>query len=156
MTIGQAQDLLIQANELPWQEYGPGMSIKVLRVSEETGAWTCLLKMEPGSVFTRHFHKGAIDMYVLKGELKYRAGVVKEGGFAYEPLGVLHEATNVDVETIIYSHLYGALEFMDDDDNVIFILDWAWAKDYIAAATAVESDGRLSEISYQRQDALQG
>lgn len=107
---------------------GPGTWHKLLRMSDETGPWTALLKLGPESVFARHRHKGAIDFYTIKGQVGYRNGVALEGDYAYEPLGVLHEATTTTEETILFTQFYGPVEFIDEHDNLVMILDWAWVK----------------------------
>ena len=152
--MDQPQDVLVQASEMPWQPFGPSTWIKVVHVSLETGLWSCLLKLDPGAQFTRHFHKGAVDFFVLKGVLTYRAGVVREGGFVYEPLGVLHEATLADEETIVFAHFYGPVEFLDADDNVILTLDWKYVNDNLRGTTHPTAGEPAAVMSVQRTPAL--
>ncbi|MEV8514675.1 2,4'-dihydroxyacetophenone dioxygenase family protein [Dactylosporangium sp. NPDC051484] len=135
-----AKDIMVQANEMPWHPFGPGTWVKVVYISPETGMWACLLKLDPGSQFTRHFHKAAIDFYVIKGEVEYRAGVVREGGYAYEPLGVLHEATNTKIETVVFAHFFGPVEFLDDDDNVTLILDWKFVQENLVGEQSLGAE----------------
>jgi 2,4'-dihydroxyacetophenone dioxygenase len=150
--IATARDILVQANEMPWQPFGPGTWVKVVYISPETGMWACLLRLDPGSQFTRHFHKGAIDFYVLKGELEYRNGTIREGGYAYEPLGVLHEATNTAIETIVFAHFFGPVEFLDDDDNTILVLDWKFARENLMGTGSLAD---APAMSFERADQLQ-
>jgi hypothetical protein len=110
--------------------------------------WACLLKLDPGSQFTRHFPKGAVDFYAVKGEIEYRAGVVTEGGYVYEPLGVFHEATNTRTETVVFAHFFGPVEFLDNDNNVILILDWKFARENLMGAATTTTSA--PDMSIQR------
>ena len=124
----QPKDILVRSGDLPWQPLGPGTWYKLLRVSEETGQWSALLKMDPGARFAPHKHLGAADFYVLKGALEYRAGIAREGDYGYEPLGVEHGATTCSEETIITFSAYGPIVFYNEDGTVNMILDWEFVK----------------------------
>ncbi|MCH2410154.1 hypothetical protein MK292_04975 [Myxococcota bacterium] len=52
----EESELLIQSGTIPWTGFGDGVYIKILRVSEETGLWSALIRMEPGSQFAPHKH----------------------------------------------------------------------------------------------------
>lgn len=127
MNINQPQDILIDGEQLQWQSLGPGTWVKVFRVSPETGAWSALIKMEPGARFAPHKHLGAADFYVIKGALEYRAGVARTGYYGYEPLGVEHGATTCSEETLITFNSYGPLVFYNEDGSVSFIVDGQFA-----------------------------
>lgn len=128
MTETQPKDVLVSSGTLSWMPLGPGTWYKLLRVSEETGTWSALLKMEPGARFAPHKHFGAAEFYVLKGALEYRAGVAREGDYGYEPLGVEHGATTCAEETIITFTAYGPIVFYNEDGSVSMILDWEFVK----------------------------
>jgi len=132
MTGTQPQDVLLSTGTLPWRPLGPGTWYKLLRVSEETGAWSALLKMEPGARFSPHKHFGAAEFYVLKGALEYRAGIAREGDYGYEPLGVEHGATTCSEETVITFTAYGPIIFYNEDGSVSMILDWEFVKQQAA------------------------
>ncbi len=130
------EDLLVQSKDLPWSTMGEGVSIKILRVSEETGFWSSMIRMEPGSQFAPHKHLGAAEFYVLKGALDYRGGRASEGCYGYEPLGAVHEATTCDVETIITFNSYGPVVFYDENGSVVQILSYETARDLAAGAAS--------------------
>ncbi len=117
-----ANEILLQTENLDWQTMGDGVGIKVLRVSEETGQWTALIRMEAGATFAAHKHLGAADGMVLEGKLEYRVGYAERGAFLYEPLGAVHEATTCSEPTTIYFNAYGPIVFHDESGAVTQIL----------------------------------
>ena len=137
MAETQTQDILLSSDQLAWMPLGPGTWYKLFRVSPETGTWSALLKMEPGSRFAPHKHYGAADFFVLKGALEYRAGVAKEGDYGYEPLGVEHGATTCSEETVIWFNAYGPIIFHNEDGSPGMVLDWEFVKNQ-AAGTKVD------------------
>ena len=128
MSDQQSKDILIRSDDLEWQPLGPGTAYKLLRVSEETGQWTALLKMEAGARFAPHKHLGAAEFFVLKGGLEYRAGTAHAGDYGYEPLGVEHGATTCSEETIITFTADGPIAFYNEDGSIGMILDWEFVK----------------------------
>lgn len=123
----EPEDILIQTRDLPWAPLGEGVSIKILRVSEETGFWSALIEMQPGSQFAPHKHYGAADFYVLKGKLVYRAGEATEGCYGYEPLGVVHDSTTAPEETLLYFNSYGPVIFYNADGSIAQMLNYETA-----------------------------
>jgi anti-sigma factor ChrR (cupin superfamily) len=134
MTENQPKDILISTEKLSWLPLGPGTWYKLLRVSEETGTWSALLKMDAGARFAPHKHLGAAEFYVLKGALEYRAGIARAGDYGYEPLGVEHGATTCAEETVITFTAYGPIVFYNEDGSVSMILDWDFVKRQAAGA----------------------
>jgi anti-sigma factor ChrR (cupin superfamily) len=97
-------------------------------VSEETGVWTSLIKMEAGSRFAPHKHLGAAEFFVIKGEFDYRAGTAKAGDYGYEPLGAIHGATTCTVESEYVITTYGPIAFLNEDGSVQMMYDFSAAK----------------------------
>jgi anti-sigma factor ChrR (cupin superfamily) len=126
-TVAEEAEILVQTDDLDWQIMGEGVGIKILRVSEETGQWTGLIRMEAGATFAAHKHLGAADGYVLKGCLEYRVGVAETGSYLYEPLGAVHEATTCSEETVILFSAYGPIVFHAEDGSVTQILSYETA-----------------------------
>jgi anti-sigma factor ChrR (cupin superfamily) len=122
------KDLLVRGKDLPWHPLGPGTWFKLLRVSEETGVWTSLIKMEAGSRFAPHKHLGAAEFFVIRGEFDYRAGTAKAGDYGYEPLGAIHGATTCTVESEYVITTYGPIAFLNEDGSVQMLYDFAAAK----------------------------
>ena len=67
--IDPNEALLISCDALPWSQMVPGVELKLLRCSEETGHWTALIRFQPGAVLPRHKHLGAAEFYILKPSL---------------------------------------------------------------------------------------
>ena len=122
------QDLLVRCKDMPWHTLGPGTYFKLLRVSEETGTWTSLVKMEAGSRFAAHKHLGAAEFFVLKGAFEYRAGTAKAGDYGYEPLGAVHGATTCTIESEYVITTYGPIAFLNEDGSLQMVYDFDAAK----------------------------
>ena len=121
--------LLVRADDLKWIETPGGNAVKVLRVSEETGAWTALFRAAKGTTNAPHIHLGPADFYVLSGVLEYRGGAAKAGDWIYEPNGAVHEATHHPEETVYLANVFGALGmYAEDMKTIIGISDWRGMK----------------------------
>ena len=131
-TTAQDNEILIQTDDVPWVKMGEGADIKVLRVSEETGYWSAIIRMHPGCIFSSHQHLAPADFYILKGKLKYRMGEAAAGCYAYEPTGAVHEVTTVDEETIVTFNSYGPSIFFNADGSVRQILNHETALEMLA------------------------
>src|SRR5262249_17357350 len=122
----QLNDMLaLDANAMPWIEMYEGFSIKILRVSPETGHYTMLFRGEAGRVEPRHRHLAGADLYVVPGAVESGPGdIAGAGSWMYEPAGALHTATRYVEDTVGFAVSYGPLVMLDDDDNVLQVLDW--------------------------------
>lgn len=135
-TVADSNEILVQTRDIAWETMGEGVGIKILRVSEETGQWTGLIRMEAGATFAAHKHLGAADGYILQGELEYRVGTAAAGSYLYEPLGAEHEATTCSEETILFFTAYGPIVFHAEDGSVAQILSYETALAMQAGARA--------------------
>jgi len=115
---------LIHADELKWIEIPGGNSLKVLRVSSETGWWTALFRAARGTTNPPHIHLGDAEFYVLSGVLEYRGGVARRGDWIYEPNGAEHEATHHPEETVYLSNVRGAIAFYGPERSIVGLSDW--------------------------------
>ena len=122
-TTAENTEILIQTDDLPWVKMGEGVDIKVLRVSEETGFWSAIIRMQPGAIFAAHKHLAAADFLILKGKLKYRMGEAGEGAYGYEPTGAVHDVTTCDEETVLTFNAFGPSIFYNEDGSVGQILN---------------------------------
>lgn len=129
MNVDNPPDLLCRTADLPWIEFGEGISYKVLRTSSETGAWTVIFRCAKGSGFPPHFHHGAGEYLMLSGVMDYRAGKAVAGDYGYEPLGVYHESTVFleDSELLFTNH--GPVAFTNPDGSIALMLDWKFFAD---------------------------
>ncbi|HEY2303384.1 MAG TPA: 2,4'-dihydroxyacetophenone dioxygenase family protein [Acidimicrobiales bacterium] len=114
---------LIDTEALEWIPTGSGNSLKILRVSEETGAWSALIQAKAGTVNARHRHIGPADFLVLSGSIEYRGGVAKAGCWVYEPAGAIHDATTHPEDTVYLANVHGPIAYLDDDDKITHVSD---------------------------------
>ncbi len=116
--------LLIRPDDLKWIETGGGNSLKVLRVSEETGSWSALFRAAKGTTNPPHIHLGPADFYVIEGVLEFRGGVARAGDWIYEPNGAVHEATHHPEETIYLANVHGGIALTGENQEILGISDW--------------------------------
>ncbi|WP_108812144.1 cupin domain-containing protein [Sphingorhabdus sp. Alg231-15] len=116
-------ELIVDPETQTWTPFSEGIDLKLLNASSETGRWTIMLRCQAGSSFAKHQHFGAGEYYVIKGHMEYRTDVAKTGYYGYEPLGAVHELTEfIDYTELLFTN-HGPIAFLDDEDNVIFLLD---------------------------------
>ncbi len=117
----------------------PDIGLKILRVSEETGIISLIVRHN--GVAGPHYHLAAADFMVLSGHIGYRAGPPEgygPGVWFYEPAGARHEATQRvgDHEDLIYTaNVYGPTQFDDGPGTPISaVLSWMQYKEMADAA----------------------
>ncbi len=154
-SASQVHPHFVDTKQVPWIENPsvPDMGLKVLRVSEETGITSLIVRHN--GVAGPHYHLGAADFLVLSGRIGYRAGPPEgygPGVWFYEPAGARHEATQrVSDEDLIYTaNVYGPLQF-DEGPGTPIVAVQSWMQ-YKAMADSVgvklvrntfEGDGSL-------------
>jgi ABC-type multidrug transport system fused ATPase/permease subunit len=116
----------VDTRAVPWIENPglPDIALKVLRVSEETGITSLIVRHN--GVAGPHYHLGAADFLILSGRIGYRAGPPDgygPGVWFYEPAGARHEATQrVSPEDLILLKLIAARpRDLVDVGDVLFI-----------------------------------
>ena len=130
----------VDTRAIPWIENPsvPDMGLKVLRVSEETGITSLIVRHN--GVAGPHYHLGAADFMVLNGRIGYRAGPPEgygPGVWFYEPAGARHEETQrVSDEDLIYTaNVYGPLQFDEGPGTpIVEVLSWMQYKELSIAA----------------------
>ena len=117
-------DHAIQSDELPWVPQGERVWFKPLRFDLAHGRWVNLLKVTGGGKVNRHRHSGGQVLgFVLQGGWHYaeRDWVAQPGTFVYEPPGDIHTLIVHEGEDMITLFvLEGVIQYLDDDDNVIY------------------------------------
>ncbi len=130
----------IDTRAVPWvvDPNVPDVGLKVLRVSEETGITSLIVRHN--GVAGPHYHLAASDFMVLSGRIGYRAGPPEgygPGVWFYEPAGARHEATQrVGEEDLVYTaNLYGPIQFDDGPGTAITaVMSWMQYKEVALAA----------------------
>ena len=128
VTSGQAH--FIDTRQVPWlvNEALPDIALKVLRVSEETGITSLVVRHN--GVAGPHYHLGAADFLVLSGHIGYRAGPPEgygKGVWFFEPAGARHEATQqIGEEDLIYTaNVYGPVQFDEGPETpIVAVQSW--------------------------------
>jgi quercetin dioxygenase-like cupin family protein len=116
------KDTLVKS-DAPWIEQSPMASIKVLWVGRESGSWATLFHWKKGYVAKPHKHLAGAHTYVISGKLESRPGVVQAGDYAYEPVGMVHDATTA-LEDTIYLFISLAPLLLFDDGGLTGYVDW--------------------------------
>jgi anti-sigma factor ChrR (cupin superfamily) len=123
-------DLHIATRELPWRALLPGVDFKLLRTSAEIGSFTLLLRTQAGASLPRHRHLGAGEYYMVSGKMLVRGGIERggitavAGDWGYEPLSVVHDSTEFPEASLLLFTNHGPIQFLDDKDSTVGILDW--------------------------------
>ena len=141
--IGGALDAhphFVDTRALPWlvNPDTPDVGLKILRVSEETGFVSVIVRHN--GVAPPHYHLGAADFMVLAGRIGYRAGPPEgygPGVWFYEPAGARHDATQrlTDEDLIYTANLFGPIQFDSGRGTPIaFVFSWMTYKAMADAA----------------------
>lgn len=134
------EDTYVATKDMPWLEFGGGIDFKVLRTSQETGAWTVLFRCAAGASFSPHRHLAGGEYLMLKGTMEVRGGAekggitAKAGDYGYEPNGVLHDETFFPEDSELYFTNYGAIQFLTPELQPDFVLDYAKLEELSQAA----------------------
>lgn len=153
----------IDTNILPWIDLpqAPGMAIKPLRASTETGMFNVVVKLEKGTELSGLIYLGAMDMMVLSGAMSYpegpMAGKLEPGTWGYVPANAKIDRLVADEDCEFLANFYGPVAFLDEDGKgVASVLT---SLDIITAAkergvTLVPNT--LAECMQERPPAYQG
>jgi len=152
----QVHPHFVDTRAVPWlvDPNLPDIGLKVLRVSEETG--TTSLIVRHNGVAGPHYHLGAADFMVLSGRIGYRAGPPEgygPGVWFFEPAGARHDATQrigEDEDLIYTANVYGPVQFDEGRGTPITaVQSWMQYKEAADAAgfklvsNRFEGDGSL-------------
>lgn len=106
----------IDTRSVPWvtPPSMPDLGLKVLRVSEETGVSSMIVRHN--GIAPPHTHIGSGDFMILHGRIGYRAGPPEgygPGMWMFEPAGARHDATQrvTDDDLIYTANIYGPVAF---------------------------------------------
>ena len=118
-------DQAINVDEIPWVPQGERSWFKPLRFDLATGRWINLLKVQGSGRINRHRHSGGQVMgFCLEGSWHYRERdwVARPGTLVYEPPGDIHtlvvDEGVEEMQTLFI--LEGVIQYLDDDDNLIY------------------------------------
>jgi anti-sigma factor ChrR (cupin superfamily) len=94
--------LIIRAGEGAWRETADaGVHLKVLFFDRDTGLYTTLLRMSPGSRLQPHRHTGTEQCLVLEGELRAGDAHASAGDYICAMPGSVHEELTTDTGALL-------------------------------------------------------
>lgn len=115
----------------PFIPFFPGVSIRHLSFDVTNNSAVNILKVEKGASLGRHRHRGIVTGFCLTGSWKYAEydWVARPGDYIREAPGRAHTLVSEEgMETLF--HLNGSLEFLDEDERIIEIVDAFWFIDH--------------------------
>jgi len=121
----------VDSNTLPFIDIPqmPGCSMKPLRVSKETGAFTVIVKMKAGTTQPTHVLLGASDTFILSGKLTYTkgplTGEIGPGVWGYSPANAKMEGTTATEDTEYLATFHAPIAFLKADGSVDSLLTGA-------------------------------
>jgi len=131
---GHLQSLMHRdADENPWVEFDKGIKTQFPHIDENSGIFTMHSKAEPGYLGRLHRHVGDVFAVTVSGAWKYleHPEINKAGSYLYEPDQSFHTFKCLDDNTEItefWAIVQGALEYIDDEGNLLSTLDAAAAR----------------------------
>lgn len=134
MTDLNMPEVMCDGADLNWAPVVPGIDLKRLFTSPETGRWTVLFRCQAGSFIPRHKHLGAGEYFVLKGRMDYRMGTALAGVYGYEPIGAVHDMTSFPEYTELLFTNFGPVLFLNEDDSIASVLDYELVNKLTSAA----------------------
>ena len=115
----------IDTNALPWIDLpqAPGVSIKPLRASSESGMFSTVVRIAGGSELSSIVYLGAMDMIVLSGRLTYpsgpMSGTLEPGTWGYVPANARVDRFIAEEDTEFLANFYGPLAFLGEDGRTV-------------------------------------
>jgi 2,4'-dihydroxyacetophenone dioxygenase len=105
-------------HSLPWQPISPGFSLKLLRGGSDDDTRVLLLRVDPGTVISRHRHEGEVHAFNLAGSrtILETGQVIGPGGYVYEPPGNVDSWMGVgDEPALVLVTVRGAMVTLGDN-----------------------------------------
>ena len=145
MTVRIQPEEFVSSRSLSWAPLSPGIWLKVLRLSPESGTWTVLLRAEAGASFARHRHLAPGEYFMLSGKMEVRGGVqaggvtATAGDYGWEPVSVIHDHTYFPEASEFLFTNHGAVQFVDEAGNTTAVLDWEAVQAMAEAAASARA-----------------
>lgn len=109
----------VKTETLKWKSVAPGLRMRIVRWSTETGQFTVVQHAEAGAVLPRHRHLAPAELYILKGHgVHPQTGPWGEGEYVYEHTGAIHDAFAFDNETTLLMVSHGPIVVLNDDNSI--------------------------------------
>jgi quercetin dioxygenase-like cupin family protein len=137
----------ISSQMLDWVPLRPGISMRPLHF--EADSYALQLKVDPGTVVTRHRHTGIVHALNLSGyrEIIDTGEIVGPGDYVFEPAGNEDEwRCHGNEPCVIHITLTGRVEYLDAAGRVQSYTDRNTAlREYLSycKAKGIEADERI-------------
>lgn len=118
----------VDTNLLPWIAIKevPGMSLKTMRASAETGSYSVIVKLDAGSKMPAAVYLSGMDLTLLSGQITYRQDDQESrlipGTWGYISANSKVAEMRADEESEFLANFYGAVAFLDDQQSIASIL----------------------------------
>jgi len=125
---------------VPW-EIAENVYLKLFKVDPVHGLMVLAMKTPAGVQLGRHRHTGFVQLYTVQGSWKYNehSWTANPGDVVYETADSVHTFVSMPGDEVIaFVVLNGSLEFLDEDDNVLWRENWR---------TAIERHRRYCEAN---------
>jgi len=117
--------------ESPWIPFRENVFIRHLAFDVRMSMFANVLWVKQGGMLGRHRHRGRVFAYTLEGSWRYLeyTWVARPGSYVQESPGAIHTLVSDEgMKTVFW--LNGSLEFYDDNDGLLEIMDVFWFIDH--------------------------
>jgi anti-sigma factor ChrR (cupin superfamily) len=108
---------MLDFSKIPWRATRhEGIHLHVLRRDEETGDATVLIRMEPGSSYPAHRHRGVEEVFILQGGYRDSAGTHRAGEYVLNAADSAHHPTALEVpaeDCVMIAFARGGIEILE-------------------------------------------
>lgn len=127
----------IHCNDLPWLPLAPKVFVKVIKLEPDSGAFTVMIRAEPGGVLPRHRHLDSAEIFMLKGSGEHRqTGPYAPGDYISEHKDAVHDALVFPEETELLMVCRGPSAFLGPHDETLYLMDVAMLQQLAGIAPA--------------------
>ena len=125
----------IHCDALPWLPLAPQVFMKVIKLVPETGAYSIMIRAEPGGVLPRHKHLEAAEIFILKGKGEHKqSGAFRPGDYVSERKGAVHDPLVFTEETELLMVSSGPSAFLGPNDETLYMMDVPMLQQFAAGA----------------------
>lgn len=114
----------VHCRDLKWLPLAPKVSIKLVKLSPETGAYTVIVRAEAGGVLPRHRHVESAEIFIIRGSGGHpQTGTFAEGDYISEQKGATHDPLVFEREVELLMISSGPSVFLGDDGSDLYMMD---------------------------------
>lgn len=122
--MSESHEDTVHCDDLPWLPLAPRVHVKVIKLVPETGAFSVMIRAEPGGTLPRHKHLEAAEIFILKGAGEHpQTGAFRQGDYVSERKGAIHEELYFDEEVELLMICNGPSAFLGPKDETRYLFD---------------------------------